>query len=124
MNKKIALSAIAMFAVTLGLGVLSPAMATQPDNDGNHKILLCHAAAESNVFNATGDDMWHNSTSGAVVIDVDKAGKLNGHFIKGTDDSRHFNGTDGDWIINATALLADLNGEDDCVPEPVPSMGF
>ena len=124
MNKKIALSAIALFAVTLGLGVLNPAMATKPDNDGNHKTLLCHAAAESNVFNATGDDMWHNSTSGAVVIDVDNAGKLNGHFIKNTDISRHFNGTDGDWIINATALPADLNGEDDCGPEPILSIGF
>jgi hypothetical protein len=111
MNKKIALSAIALFAVTLGLGILNPALATKPDESGEHKVLLCHAAAEENINNGT---HWLNSTSGAVVIDVDNKGKMNGHFIKGTEDSRHFNGTHGDWVI-----AEDLSDIGSCGPEPV-----
>ena len=122
MNKKIALFAIAMFAVTLGLGVLNPAMATKPV-DGEHKVEICHAAEAKNIFNATGDDLWHNSTAGWVVIDVDNKGQMNGHFDKKTGEPRHTNGTQYDFIINATALPDDLDGLDDCVPEPIVTIG-
>ena len=40
MNTKLALTAIAIFAVTLGLGVLSPAMAAP------NKVDVCHYEAE------------------------------------------------------------------------------
>ena len=122
MNKKIALSAIALFAVTMGLGVLNPAMATKPV-DGEHKIQICHASEAKNIFNATGDGMWHNSTAGWVVIDVDEQGQMNGHWDKKTGEPRHTNGTHFDFIINATAIPADLDGLDDCTPEPVVTIG-
>jgi hypothetical protein len=115
MNKKIALSAIAMFAVTLGLGILSPALAEKPV-DGEHKAQVCHFGEAKNIFNATGDDTWTNSTAGMVVIDVDNKGKMNGHFDK-NGDARHFNATLvlEDFVINAT----DGSGfeESDCLPE-------
>lgn len=122
MNKKIAIPAIAMFAVTLGLGVISPVVATQPDEGGEHKILICHAAEAKNEFNMTGDGLWHNTTSGAVPIEIDNQGKLKGHFDK-DGLSRHNNGTMGDWVINATALPEDLDGLDDCGPEPILTIG-
>ena len=122
MNKKIALSAIAMFAVTLGLGILSPAMASQPDEGGKHKVQLCHFSEAKNIFNAT-DSTWTNSTAGMVVIDVDNKGKMNGHFDK-DKNPRHFNATLGlaDFVINATAIPSDPDGEDDCVPAPIVTM--
>ena len=124
MNKTISLAAIAMFAVTLGLGVLSPAMASQPDENGKHKAQVCHFADAKNIFNATGDDTWTNSTAGMVVIDVDNKGKMNGHFDK-NGDARHFNATLvlEDFVINATAIPDDLDGLDDCVPEIVVTIG-
>ena len=124
MNKTISLAAIAMFAVTLGLGVLSPAMASQPDENGKHKVDVCHFADAKNIFNATGDDTWTNSTAGMVVIDVDNKGQMNGHFDK-NGDARHFNATLvlEDFVINATAIPDDLNGLDDCVPEIVITIG-
>ena len=105
MNKKIAIPAIVMFAVTLGIGVMSPALADNPHS----KVQLCHAAAEKSINNGT---HWLNSTSGAVEIDVDNKGMLNGHFDKKTEVSRHFNGTHGDWLI---LDLPDAI----CGPEPV-----
>jgi len=124
MNKKIALSAIAMFAVTLGLGILSPALAEKPV-DGEHKAQVRHFADAKNIFNATGDDTWTNSTAGMVVIDVDNKGKMNGHFIPGTDplEPRHGNATLNleDFVINATSGSGEE--EMDCVPEIVITVG-
>ena len=123
MNKKIALSAIAMFAVTLGLGIFSPALAEKPDSDGKHKMEICHFSEAKNIFNATGDDTWTNSTAGMVVIDVDNKGKLNGHFDK-SGDARHLNATLmlEDFVINGTDADPD-NDLDDCVPEIVVTIG-
>jgi len=122
MNKKIALSAIAMFAVTLGLGILSPALAEKPV-DGEHKAQVCHFADAKNIFNATGDDTWTNSTAGMVVIDVDNKGQMNGHFDK-NGDARHFNATLvlEDFVINGTDVDPD-NDLEDCVPEIVITVG-
>ena len=124
MNKKIALSAIAMFAVTLGLGILSPALAEKPDADGKHKMEICHFSEAKNIFNATSME-WTNSTAGMVVIDVDNKGKLNGHFIPGTDplEPRHGNATLNleDFVINATSGSGEE--ETDCVPEIVITVG-
>ena len=123
MNKKIALPAIAMFAVTLGLGLMSPALASQPDENGKHKVELCHFSEAENIFNATGDSFWHNSTAGLVVIDVDNKGKMNGHFDK-NGDARHFNATLvlEDFVINGTDADPD-NDLEDCAPEPVITIG-
>jgi len=46
MNSKIAITAIALFAVTLGLGVLSPAMAAPPAHSNANKESVCHYEAE------------------------------------------------------------------------------
>ena len=122
MNKKIALSAIAMFAVTLGLGILSPALAEKPV-DGEHKAQVCHFADAKNIFNATGDDTWTNSTAGMVVIDVDNKGQMNGHFDK-NGDARHFNATLvlEDFVINGTDADPD-NDLEDCMPPIVLTIG-
>ena len=122
MNKKIALSAIAMFAVTLGLGVLSPALAEKPVG-GEHKMEICHFSEAKNIFNATGDNLWHNSTAGLVVIDVDNKGKMNGHFDK-NGDARHFNATLvlEDFVINGTDADPE-NDLEDCVPAPIVTIG-
>jgi len=44
------IAAIAMFAVTLGLGLMSPALASQPDENGKHKTLLCHFQEEKTII--------------------------------------------------------------------------
>jgi len=115
MNKKLALPAIAMFAVTLGLGIMSPALASPPGDDP-HKMKICHFEEAKIVDNLNGTS--NNYTSGLVVIDVDNKGKMNGHFIKGTDpaEPRHFNATHSDFVINATADSG--QEESDCGPPP------
>ena len=95
MNKKIAVSAIALFAVTLGLGVLNPALASKPNENGEHKLDVCHFSDAEDIFNATGDDMWHNSTAGWTPINIDMKGWEKGHY-------KHNNGTHYDFIINDT----------------------
>lgn len=110
MNKKIALSAMVMFAVTLGLGVFGPAMADKPGDDP-HKVPLCHFTDAKNEFNMTGDGLWHNSTAGMNLIEVDSQGQMNGHFDKKTAEPRHGNGTLVDFVINGTAGFT----EDDCL---------
>jgi len=97
MNKTISLAAISMFAVTLGLGLMSPALATQPDGDGEHKMLICHFQEEKTVVNPDGSTT--DFSAGWVVIDVDNKGKLNGHFDK-DGDARHVDDAGmGDFVI-------------------------
>ena len=106
--------AIAMFAVTLGLGVLNPALATKPV-DGKHKLDVCHFSEAENIFNATGDDQWHNSTAGWTPINIDMKGWEKGHH-------KHNNGTAFDFIINNTDANPD-NDLEDCAPPVIVTIG-
>jgi hypothetical protein len=99
MKTTYSIAVIAMFAVTLGLGLMSPALATQPDADGEHKTLLCHYQEAETITNDDGSTTvipaeW-------ALIDVDNKGKMNGHFDK-NGDTRHFDvePVDGDFVIN------------------------
>lgn len=122
MNKKIAIFAMALVAIGLGFGITSPALADKPI-DGTHKVQVCHFEDATNIFNATGDEQWHNSTAGMVVIDVDNMGKMNGHFIKGSDEPRHGNVTLGLWdfVINSTSGSG--QEESDCLPVIIETVG-
>ena len=86
MNSKLALTAIVMFAVTLGLGVLSPAMAAP------NKESVCHYEAEE-IDPDTGaviDDFW-------TIISISGNGNaVNAHL------ANHANGTDTDMVIDET----------------------
>ena len=121
-----------MFAVVLGLGVLSPAMATPRDDNGDHKVVICHYQEAETIDN--GPDLPPTEIPEAyVVINIDKAGKMNGHFKN--EDAHHFpvdendvqNGQ-GDFVItnveDDNPTPEDNDSEADCVtldealPEP------
>ncbi len=98
------IAAIAMFAVTLGLGLMSSALAEKPDDNGKHKILLCHFQEEKPLI-VDGvpviiDDVPVMIPAEWALIDVDNKGKMNGHFDK-NGETRHFDvvHTDGDFVI-------------------------
>jgi len=86
MNRILTISAIAMFAVVLGLGMLSPAMAAKPDSNGDHKVVICHYQEAETIDN--GDGTFTDIPEAYLVIEVDKKGKMNGHFKNG--ESHHF----------------------------------
>ncbi len=132
MNTKLALTAIALFAVTLGLGMLSPAMAIKPDPNEPHKAVICHYQKAETIVNP--DESVTEIPEAYVVIEVDNAGKMNGHFKN--DDPHHFpvdavtglqNGQ-GDFVIdnvedeNPTPdendSVADCVTLDEALPEP------
>jgi len=134
MNRILTISAIAMFAVVLGLGVLSPAMATPRDDNGDHKVVICHYQEAETIDN--GPDLPPTEIPEAyVVINIDKAGKMNGHFKN--EEAHHFpvdendvqNGQ-GDFVItnveDDNPTPEDNDSEADCVtldealPEPEP----
>ena len=100
MNKITTWAAITMFAVTLGLGLMSPAMATPADDDGEHKMQICHYQAEKVIVDP---DTLEETTIPAewALINVDNAGKLKGHFDK-EGVTRHFENepADGDFVID------------------------
>jgi len=90
MNRILTISAIAMFAVTLGLGVLSPAMAVPPEHSNANKESVCHYEAEV-IDPDTGavleDDFW-------TIISISGNGNaVNAHL------TNHANGTDTDMVI-------------------------
>ena len=88
MNSKLTITAIALFAVTLGLGVLSPAMAAQ------NKVSVCHYEAEEIDLDtgAVIDDFW-------TIISISSNGNaVNAHL------ANHANGTDTDMVIDETDL--------------------
>ncbi len=91
------IAVIAMFAVTLGLGLMSPALASQPDENGKHKTLLCHFQEEKTIIV---DEEPVIIPAEWALIDVDNKGKMNGHFDK-NGDTRHFDVVpeDGDFVI-------------------------
>ena len=111
-----------MFAVVLGLGVLSPAMATPPDNDG-HKVVICHYQ-EAKTTDRNGVTLDIPIPEAYVVINIDKAGKMNGHIRN--DVAHHFPDDNddgvpdgqGDFVISveeAEATEPFDNSEADCI---------
>lgn len=91
MNTKLAMTAIALFAVTLGLGVLSPAMAAP------NKVDVCHYEAEE-IDPDTGaiiDDFW-------TIISISGNGKAVQKHM-----ANHGNGTDMDGVIGVDYTVAE-----------------
>ncbi len=83
MNSKIAITAIALLAVTLGLGVLSPAMAAP------NKVSVCHYEAEEidpDTLEVI-DDFW-------TIISISGNGQAVTKHM-----ANHANGTDADGVI-------------------------
>ncbi len=68
-----------MFAVVLGLGVFSPAMADKPNSNGDHKVVICHYQEEKTT-DRDGNPLDTIIPEAYLVIDVDNKGKMNGHF--------------------------------------------
>ena len=136
MNRILTISAIAMFAVVLGLGVLSPAMATPRDGNGDHKVVICHYQEEKTT-DRDGNDLETPIPEAYVVINIDKAGKMNGHFKGPQQIAHHFpvdandvqNG-EGDFVIDNVEAdnptpddndsVADCVELDEALPEPEP----
>ena len=83
MNSKLTIAAITLFAVTLGLGVLSPAMAAP------NKESVCHYEAEEidPITLAVTDDFW-------TIISISSNGQA---VVKHL--ANHANGTDTDGVI-------------------------
>ena len=89
MNSKLTIAAIALFAVTLGLGVLSPAMAAPPAHSNANKESVCHYEAEEIDPDtlAVIDDFW-------TIISISSNGKAVTKHM-----ANHANGTDADGVI-------------------------
>jgi hypothetical protein len=83
MNSKLTIAAIALFAVTLGLGVLSPAMAAP------NKVSVCHYEGEETdpLTGEVTDDFW-------TIISISSNGKAVDKHL-----ANHANGTDTDGVI-------------------------
>ena len=88
-----------MFAVVLGVSAFAPAMATPPNNDG-HKVVICHYQ-EAKTFDRDGELLEIPIPEAYVVINIDKAGKMNGHFKGQAQIAHHFpeDGGQGDFVI-------------------------
>ncbi len=99
------IAAIAMFAVTLGLGLMSPALASQPDENGKHKVELCHYQEEKTT-DRFGNELEIPIPEAYLPIEVDNKGKMNGHFKN--EVAHHFpvnadgspTGDPGDFVID------------------------
>ncbi|RDJ31932.1 MAG: DUF5011 domain-containing protein [Crenarchaeota archaeon] len=50
MTTKLAITAVFMFAVVLGVGAIAPAMAAKADAPGQNKVTICHFDEEENKF--------------------------------------------------------------------------
>ena len=90
MNSKLALTAIVMFAVILGLGVVGPAMAAPPAHSNANKESVCHYEAEEIdpvTEEVLEDDFW-------TIISISSNGKAVTKHM-----ANHANGTDGDGVI-------------------------
>lgn len=105
-------AAIAMFAVILGMSALSPALATQPDADGKHKIEFCHYQEPKPeiidldpLSDTFGEVLEEEVLEAYVVIETDKKGKMNGHFKNGeanhfpVDENGDATGAQGDFVF-------------------------
>jgi len=122
MNRILTISAIAMFAVVLGVSAFAPAMATPRDDNGEHKVVICHYQ-EAKTTDRDGNDLEIPIPEAYVVINIDKAGKMNGHIRN--DVAHHFpvdendvkNG-EGDFVIDNDAEEPDFppyDSEADCL---------
>ena len=98
MNRIQTIAAIAMFAVTLGLGVLGPAMAVPPEHSNANKESVCHYEAEvidPDTLVVLEDDFW-------TIISISGNGNaVTAHL------NNHANGSDTDMVIGDFT-------EDDC----------
>ena len=91
MNSKLAITAIALLAITLGLGVLSPAMAAPPAHSHANKQSVCHYEAEvinPDTEEVLEDDFW-------TIISISSNGQA---VVKHL--ANHANGTDTDMKID------------------------
>jgi hypothetical protein len=105
MKTTLTIAAIVMFAVTMGLGLMSPALATQPEGEVDHKTQICHYQEAETIIND--DETTTDIPAEWALIDVDNKGQMNGHFDK-NGDTRHFDAepADGDFIIENDEDLA------------------
>lgn len=87
MNRILTISAIAMFAVVLGVSAFAPAMATPRDDNGEHKVVICHYQEEKTT-DRDGNPLDPIIPEAYLVIEIDNAGKINGHFKN--DVAHHF----------------------------------
>ena len=90
MNSKLAITAIVMFAVVLGLGVVGPAMAAPPAHSNANKESVCHYEAEEIdpvTEEVLEDDFW-------TIISISSNGKAVEKHL-----ANHANGTDADRVI-------------------------
>ena len=101
MNTKLALTAIAMFAVILGMSALTPAMAVKPDT----KIWVCHFAEAEDVLE-DGIPTGETIPAHYVVIHISENG-WNGHqnHVDGNEDGdfRDFQNNDEVVVRNECA---------------------
>ncbi len=110
-----------MFAVVLGVSAFAPAMATPSDN-GDHKVVICHYQ-EAKTTDRDGNDLEIPIPEAYVVINIDKAGKMNGHFKNGVP--HHFpvdgNGAPlvdlGDFVIDNVEVDNPTPEENDSVAD-------
>ncbi len=103
-----------MFAVVLGVSAFAPAMATPPDREPPHKVVICHYQEAETIDN--GPDLPPTEIPEAyVVINIDKAGKMNGHI---RDDVAHHFPVDGeDAQIGPGDFVIDNVEADNATPE-------
>ena len=101
-----------MFAVVLGVSAFAPAMATKPDVNGEHKVEFCHYQKAETIVIPDEPDI--EIPEAYVVIEVDNAGKLNGHFKN--EVAHHFPVDEND-VKNGPGDFVIDNVEDE-IPTP------
>jgi len=110
MNSKLAITAIVMFAVIMGLGVMSPAMAAPGNPNSKATTEVCH------LFEAVEDnpDTQEDETELAHwgVLHTNNKGATNGH-VNGHGDSLIGGNTDPDADPPTITL-------DDCIAQEIP----
>ena len=128
MNSKLALTAIAMFVVIMGLGAISPAMAAPPDHANNDKskagkVSICHWQEVSDDPLTTYCDESEQSEWGVINVSKNAQKAHVGKHTDGTlfdaviDDSEE---PDPDPIT--TQACEDRNISEPEVPEVIPEV--
>ncbi len=101
-----------MFAVVLGVSAFAPAMATPPDRDPPHKVVICHYQ-EAKTTDRNGEDLEIPIPEAYVVINIDKAGKMNGHI---RDDVAHHFPVDANGVQNGQGDFEITNEDEENNP--------